>query len=502
MKDFQNNSINLPKTLMGISMFLLLLFFAFWLHQSYQTQKDWLRKEVFYLFSESVHHIQDSLATKLIQQQIEGAIIELSTSPSSSDSLNKDYNSNQRNFTLNVDTISLDTKISFNLRLESEASSKMMIQLHANKDSVTKSTPQRRSRHGGPAHRKSFNRLKMINFSGDTIHIDSAELAFRFASNLKGAGIPLLTSIETLPLTEDWEESTDKIKTYIVPAGFPSELGYRGTLSSHQWYLILKIWPEIVVTLLLLLLVMFSFLIILNNLKQQQKLNLLKSDLISNITHELKTPVATVSIAIEALQHFNAMDNKEKAHDYLQMAQSELNRLGILIDRVLKTALFEQSRINLEMESVDINEIILSATEAMKLLMDKRNVKLEVDSTEKISLQADSSHLVNVLVNLLDNAVKYHPGSPEIKITVRDLPTFVQVTVQDNGPGIDRSYQNKVFDRFFRVPSGNLHNTKGTGLGLSYVKDVIKEHGGTIRLVSRVGEGTSFIIQLPKHDET
>jgi len=505
MEQMSNSTIKdqtkIPKMLMAVSMVMLIAFFAFWLNQSYLKQKDWLRKEVFYLFSESIHAIQDSLATKLMAQQLEKAKMEGNIGSESIEKQRKQDGDQQKNIYVSVDSIRLDTNIHILLTAESKPDQKITFHLKT-EDQDKATTPGKRNRYGGPMHRRSFNRLRMINFNGDSVKIDSLQLLNRFESNVKNAAIPLAVSIETLALEEEWDSQSEQIKTFPIPTGYPSDIGYRGVVSDHRLYLVSKIWPEMVVTAALLLIVMFSFLVILRNLTQQQRLNILKNDLISNITHELKTPVATVSIAIEALQHFSALENKEKTKDYLQMAQSELQRLSILIDRVLKTSLFEQSRISLDLEPLNLKEIVKAAGDAMKIPMEKKMATCVSNIDEAITVYGDSSHLTNVLVNLLDNAIKYNPGRPNIEITAEDRAAFIQITISDDGPGIPLTYQDKVFDRFFRVPSGDLHNIKGSGLGLSYVKDVVEKHGGSIKLAKSTGSGTSFVIQLPKHETT
>lgn len=238
----------------------------------------------------------------------------------------------------------------------------------------------------------------------------------------------------------------------------------------------------------------------------QQRLVLLKNDFVSNVTHELKTPVATASVAIEALRNFHILDNPSRTREYLEIAQQELSRLTLLTDNILKAAIFENNGIHIREEKLDLKAVTGEVLSSMKLVFESKNthVTFRTDGVD-FMMEGGKAHIVNMIYNLLDNALKYSPSDPEIDILLKDgtlrQSGGLQFIIRDRGIGIDAEFHKKIFEKFFRVPSGDVHNTKGHGLGLNYVASVVKSHGGTIRLESHPGKGSCFTIYLPRRYE-
>jgi signal transduction histidine kinase len=283
----------------------------------------------------------------------------------------------------------------------------------------------------------------------------------------------------------------------------PSAPIYQVYFPDSQIFILWKMLPQFVFSLLLVLLTSGAFYLIYHNLQKQEKLITLKNDFISNVTHELKTPVTTVSVAIEALQNFNALQNPTLTKEYLEISQNELNRLAMLVDKIMKMSSFESKGIELKLSTIDLPQLINQILKSMKLQFEKYKavVSFEVtqqNESESLCIQADEVHLTNVIYNLLDNALKYSKENPNIAIQLIDLGNKIQLSVKDNGIGIASEYRDKIFEKFFRVPTGNIHNIKGYGLGLSYVASVIQQHGGRIQVESRVGQGSCFRIELKK----
>jgi two-component system phosphate regulon sensor histidine kinase PhoR len=243
-----------------------------------------------------------------------------------------------------------------------------------------------------------------------------------------------------------------------------------------------------------------SFVLLYRNLLKQRRLAELKNEFISNITHELKTPIATVGVAIEALKNFNAIQDPQKTKEYLDISSNELQRLGMLVDKVLKLSMFEKKEIELKYESLNLKDIVDEVTTSLRLQLEKNNVKVSLTQNGDLTLQGDRLHLLSVVFNLLDNAIKYSNGDPSIQIELNGDEQNVELSIKDNGIGIPQEYQTKVFEKFFRVPAGDTHNTKGYGLGLSYVAHVVKKHGGIISVDSQPSLGTRFTIILPKRN--
>lgn len=231
-------------------------------------------------------------------------------------------------------------------------------------------------------------------------------------------------------------------------------------------------------------------------LNNQKQLVVAKNDLISNITHEFKTPITTISVAIEAITKFGVIDDKELTKEYLKVSSDELSRLNLLVDKVLKLSLFENGKTELKIEKVNINNLIADVIANMKPQFDKHNAVIYFNELTNVDIVADKSHIKSVVYNLIDNAIKYCDNQPKINIELSETDGFVEIAVQDNGIGIAQQYQSKIFDKFYRVPQGNTHNAKGYGLGLSYISHIVKMHNGYINVSSALGKGSRFVVGL------
>jgi len=262
--------------------------------------------------------------------------------------------------------------------------------------------------------------------------------------------------------------------------------------------LIAKMASPILFSLFLVGVTVLSFSLLYRNLQRQRKLTEIKNEFISNITHELKTPIATVGVAIEALRNFNAINDPQRTKEYLDISQNELQRLSLLVDKVLKLSMFEKKEIELKYELLDLNGVVDEVVSSMRLQIEKHHATVSINTEGDTSLQGDRLHLLSVVFNLLDNALKYGNGNTAIKFDLKEKGNEVELSVADNGIGISSEYKDKVFEKFFRVPLGNTHNTKGYGLGLSYVSHVVQRHKGKIEVESQPGIGSKFIITLPK----
>ena len=245
----------------------------------------------------------------------------------------------------------------------------------------------------------------------------------------------------------------------------------------------------------LLVLTSACFWLMLSTILRQKKLSEIREDFVNNMTHELKTPLATVAAAVEALQHFGALQNPEKTQTYLAISQHELQRLSGLVDHVLHMAVAERQPLRLQPETVQPAELIAELVQQHQLTTAKA-VRFAVD-VAPAAIHCDRLHLRNVISNLIDNAIKY--SRDQVTITIQGQPESVgwRLTVTDDGIGIPKGYLPAVFDRFFRVPTGNLHPIKGFGLGLYYVRQVIERHGGRLQVQSEPGSGSAFSFWLP-----
>ena len=341
----------------------------------------------------------------------------------------------------------------------------------------------------------------LVQFPNIVITNDSLKISKireKYADSLQKSGIALPFVVKRLP-QKNKVSVTQKISTSQVYAGVPFDFGYVAEFDNYQRFLFKKIVPHCIFSLLLIGLTALAFGLVFKNLRQQKRLTALKNDFIGNVTHELKTPITTVSVALEALQNFDILNNPEKTKEYLRISQNELARLAVLVDKVLKMSVFEQQGIALESEDIDLKVLTEQIAATMRLQFEKYAAAVDFAvSGRNFTLRADRTHLTNVIYNLLDNALKYGNKAPKIDIEITENDKNISLSITDNGIGIEPAYQGKVFEKFFRVPTGDTHNVKGYGLGLSYVTSVVAQHGGQVILHSILDKGSRFTIILPK----
>lgn len=249
----------------------------------------------------------------------------------------------------------------------------------------------------------------------------------------------------------------------------------------------------IFLSFLLSLAVIYSLFYMLKVINQQKELAIIKNDLISNITHEFKTPIATVATAIEAIENFNVLDDKEKTKKYLSMSSVQLKKLHQMVEKLLETATLDSEQLILKKESIDITNTIEKLANKHQFLNTNKEINFSAN-LKPIYLNVDNFHFENAVSNLIDNAVKY--GGNAIEININSILNTTEISVADNGNGIDKNLQDKIFDKFYRVPKGNTHNVKGFGIGLYYSKKIIEKHAGSLTL-SSTKNNTIFKINLP-----
>ncbi|WP_276089439.1 HAMP domain-containing sensor histidine kinase [Pedobacter sp. JY14-1] len=248
----------------------------------------------------------------------------------------------------------------------------------------------------------------------------------------------------------------------------------------------------------LLLVLIFIFTYTIYAIIRQKKISEMKTDFINNMTHEFKTPVATIMIASEALKDPEIVEDKKRINRLAGIIYDENVRLGNHIERVLSIARLEKKELKLEEAPVDMNELIVAVADSMSLQLQKKEavVTLDLKATDAV-VKGDELHLSNVIYNLIDNANKYSIGTPKITISTRNTARKLQIDVADEGIGMTKEQSRRIFDQFYRVPTGNLHDVKGFGLGLNYVQDILQQMGGTIKVHSEKDKGTKFEISIP-----
>ena len=249
----------------------------------------------------------------------------------------------------------------------------------------------------------------------------------------------------------------------------------------------------ILLSLLLALAVISSLFYLLKIINQQKELAEIKNDLISNITHEFKTPITTISTAIEAIANFNMLEDKEKTKKYLSISSNQLKKLHQMVEKLLETATLDSENLMLKKEPINLIDLIEKTTQKHQQVINDKRILFSTNVSE-INIETDPFHFENAISNLIDNAIKY--GGDKIEININSVLNNLEISIADNGKGIDKNQQEKIFDKFYRIPKGNTHDVKGFGIGLYYTKKIIEKHNGFISLNSNYKQ-TIFKITLP-----
>ncbi len=257
----------------------------------------------------------------------------------------------------------------------------------------------------------------------------------------------------------------------------------------------LTIIPTIILTGLLIAIFAYTIMVIF----RQKKLSNIKNDFINNMTHELKTPISTISLASQMLQDGTISNTPSTIEHISKVINQESKRLSFQVEKVLQMAVFNEGRLKLKLREFDINKMIETVASNFELRVKSKNGTLITEiKAENAIVKGDEVHITNVIFNLLDNAMKYSKENPEIRIVTENRKNQIMVAVQDNGIGIAKEHHSQIFDRFYRVPTGNVHDVKGFGLGLSYVKKILDLHNGVIKVESAINKGTKFKLYFPQ----
>lgn len=249
-------------------------------------------------------------------------------------------------------------------------------------------------------------------------------------------------------------------------------------------------------TILLVVIIFFAYTIWV--ILKQKRLSEIKNDFINNMTHELKTPISTISASAELLKVGNLDDHPEKRNRYYQIIGDESNRLKLQVEKVLQMAQFDRSDIDLNLAPHDAHELIRKAAASVRILLDERkgDIAFHFHATDPF-IEVDELHFTNIIRNLLDNAIKYCTDAPQIEVSTEDGSKELIIQIRDNGIGIRPSHRKQVFEKFYRVPTGNVHDVKGFGLGLYYVQSLITAHNGNVDVTSN-GDGSTFTLRFPR----
>ncbi len=253
-----------------------------------------------------------------------------------------------------------------------------------------------------------------------------------------------------------------------------------------------------VLSIFMIVLISALFVFSIRTIWTQRKLDEMKTDFISNMTHEIKTPIATIGLACEMLQDNSVNSDNETRSNFINIINDENRRMRVLIETILQSSKMANKNFSLTLREIDLNQEVMSALQSFQLMIRNKNGILETDLQPITSvLFADQLHISNMIHNLVDNAIKYSPDEPHIKVSTCQQGEWAILKVADNGIGISKENQKHIFEKFYRVHTGDLHDVKGFGIGLSYVSQVVALHKGRINVESEIGRGSTFIVQLP-----
>ena len=286
------------------------------------------------------------------------------------------------------------------------------------------------------------------------------------------------------PIFQDYENNS-KYQLYV---SFPEK----------SRFIFSDLMPFVLVSLLFTFVILTAYLSAIQQLIKQRQISEIKTDFINNMTHEFKTPIATINLALDAIKNPKIINDEEKVKRYLQMIRDENKRMHAQIENILRISKLEKREVDIQKEKVEVNEMIEVALDHVILIIEDRkgSAKLHLNAVRDTVL-VNPMHFTNVLVNVLDNAIKYSPEAPIIDVYTENIKDSILIKIKDQGAGMSKAAQKRIFEKFYREHTGDLHNVKGHGLGLSYVKQIIEDHNGQVYVESEKGKGSTFIIKLP-----
>lgn len=470
--------------LMMTSLIFLVGFLVLFLLESYKKEKENVQKEVGYLFVNSIRKIEGGILKKLVSRMDSSGMRPMQSKLLKKDSMtiksiiriaNDNIQTNEED--VEIQTNKIHVEVSRNEKLNDlnqvEGSVAMFIALSLDSAMVIDSC---------------------ISETRNNVFLQ--ELNDNFSRNLKIANLSISYVIVKEKILNQQEKQTTPSASY---TDISSGDKYLVQIENYGLLIFKKIIPELTFSILLFICIALAFYMVYKTLASERMLINLKNDFIQNITHELKTPIATVSVAMEALQEFNALDDQNKRSEYLDISKNELKRLSLLVDKVLNISQIEKEMPPIQLETLNLNQVIQEILNTLKLQFEKMNVQISFECFgEEFVIRGDRQRVDGLLYNLLDNAMKYNNSTePLIHLQLMHEDGYVKMVMTDNGIGIPMEHQKSVFDKFYRVPQGNIHNVKGHGLGLSFAAQVVRELDGNIQLESEQTVGSTFIVKIP-----
>jgi two-component system phosphate regulon sensor histidine kinase PhoR len=290
-----------------------------------------------------------------------------------------------------------------------------------------------------------------------------------------------------------------RYKTSLLATEFNSPGSLMILFPSKNSLLSPTVWPSLFSSLIFTGIILFGFSYTIYVIFNQKKVSEMKTDFINNMTHEFKTPIATISLASDSILSPAILNDESKIRRFVGIIKEENTRMLKQVEKVLQIALIDKKNFQLKRANIDLHELIEKAVGHARLNVEQKNGSIVTDLQASRSLLfADQTHISNIIHNILDNAIKYTPQDPLIEVSTKNLLNGVEIIIRDNGVGMTHEARKHIFDKFYRIPTGNVHNIKGFGLGLSYVKAMVEAHEGKVSVNSEPGKGSEFILFFPQ----
>lgn len=471
-----------------ISIICIILLQAYWINNSYSVNRDQLLKELNFALEESVkleiNERYQNLSKTFYQNNL-SSISSLSRDSKTTQKLDSIFNKIQQDTSLHTDiTLNLETPHNSNDPTKSDS---IPDRIEIRVKELVYSILQQELDDG---------------FTVNTVKIDSF-----FTQNLSERNLSLKHYIEVVNKRKDSlifssaqfdSDTLNSILSRSISASITGKQFVRVRIPNVQQIILKQMIWAISASLLLILIVLACFMYMLITIFKQKELSQIKNDFINNMTHELKTPIATVAAAVEAMLNFGVLNDKDKTVTYLKISRKELLRLSGLVEKVLTIAKEEREPLQMNIEDLDFKKLCDTIIQNRRITTKDKQLTIRFQSfSNDCQVKADRFHLSNVIQNLIENSIKYSGNNVDIKIECEKKNHFFLISISDNGMGIPNKCQTRIFDQFYRVPTGNQHNIKGFGLGLHYVKSIVQKHGGTISVISTLHKGSKFTINLP-----
>ncbi|WP_124636248.1 sensor histidine kinase KdpD [Taibaiella sp. KBW10] len=479
----QAGKLKLIRWLMLASEILLLLFLCTWIVNQYKEAETRLSKDVATIFTKVENKIADSLLNNEIT-------ILLQDNPVGSDTLQ---------FKIAARDTGLIAGQAGHKALNLSTDPSFVAHATTKRDRVTSVHTYRIAKNAKPLPDNPEDTRKVLRLALQQIvnDIDLDTLRTKTDTSLLRKTFTTAVQQHWPNIGVHWHAAGPNSSSFSYK---PKEVSPSLNLTGYQLYIVKAIASQTAFGLVLLLLTSLAFILAYRNAKQQTLFSQQKDHFISNISHELKTPVATTKVAIEALSMYDALEDPQRSKRYLRMAGWEINRLELMISKIMDTMQAANGVLTLAQKPLMLPALVLEITHSLQQVFIEQAIQLQWDiEEESLWVMADHTHLTGALYNLIDNAIKY--GNNLIKISIQRQDGRVCFTIADNGPGIPSAYQSRVFEQFVRIPQGDIHNVKGYGLGLSYAQYVVAAHKGSLKLKQVPGWGAVFCISLPELHE-